>query len=191
MSAGNQTTLRFLPGTTFSVPAGWVNELDNGLQFGLYPDTAANKSEYELTRQIAQNVLMTSLVANNMFAICDATGLFQGSTAAEVIDGIVANEALSTTEPVDVTIGGLSGRQVDVRLDPAWTGSCVVVSEDDPPTRDYGGGNRFIMLDRPGQGPIGIAIGSMHSADFEAFLAEAMPIVESFQFDLGPQASPS
>ena len=24
----------------------------------------------------------------------------------------------------------------------------------------------------------------MHSADFEAFLAEAMPIVESFEFDL-------
>ena len=31
-----------------------------------------------------------------------------------------------------------------------------------------------------------IFVGSMHSADHEAFLAEAMPIVESFQFDLTP-----
>ena len=29
-----------------------------------------------------------------------------------------------------------------------------------------------------------IFVGSLYSADFEAFLAEAMPIVESFQFDL-------
>jgi hypothetical protein len=27
--------------------------------------------------------------------------------------------------------------------------------------------------------------------DFDAFIAEAMPVVESFQFDLGAEASPS
>jgi hypothetical protein len=31
-----------------------------------------------------------------------------------------------------------------------------------------------------------IFVGSLHSADHEAFLADAMPIVESFQFDLNP-----
>ena len=47
------------------------------------------------------------------------------------------------------------------------------------------------MLDTPDVGSIGIAISSMHSSNFEAFLAEAMPIIESFQFGLGPEASPS
>ena len=48
-----------------------------------------------------------------------------GATAAEIDRRTsVANEALSTTEPVDVTIGGLSGRQVDLQLSPDWTGSC-------------------------------------------------------------------
>ena len=43
---------------------------------------------------------------------------------------------------------------------------------------------RVILLDVPGRGVIVIFVGSLHSADFEAFLAEVMPIVESFQFDL-------
>ena len=34
---------------------------------------------------------------------------------------MVANEALATSEPIDVTIGGLTGKQIDVRLDPGWT----------------------------------------------------------------------
>jgi hypothetical protein len=126
-----------------------------------------------------------------MVAICDAAGLFQGTTASEVIDWVVANEAFSTTEPIDVTIDGLSGQQVDLRLSADWTGSCPL-SADDPPTRDYTDSRgRFIVLDTPDRGSIGTWIGSHYSADFEAFLADAMPIVESFQFALGPGASPS
>ena len=41
-----------------------------------------------------------------------------------------------------------------------------------------------ILLDVPGRGVLVIIVGSLHSADFEAFLAETMPIVESFEFDL-------
>jgi hypothetical protein len=124
-----------------------------------------------------------------MFAICDATGLFQGSTAAEIVDGIVANEALSTSDPVDVTIGGLSGRQVDVQISPDWSGTCAPPQE---PQRHWMGQRlRIIVLDRPVAGTIGIGIGSKYAADFEAFLAEAMPIIESWQFELGPGASPS
>jgi hypothetical protein len=124
-----------------------------------------------------------------MFALCDQAGLFRGATAAAVIDFIVADEAFSTTEPVDVTIGGLSGQQVDVQLSPDWTGACR--SEADP-TRDYlDGRNRVIMLDTPGGRPVGIEVGSLHSSDWDAFLADAMPIIQSMEFDLGSGVSPS
>ena len=84
-----------------------------------------------------------------MFTICDLT-LFQGATAAEIIDGIVANEALSASEPVDVTIGGLGGLQIDTQLDPDWTGPCAL-TPDDPPAKDLKDlRNRIIVLDRPG-----------------------------------------
>jgi len=185
LPAGSQTTGQFLVGSTFTVPGGWVNDGDYTPAYTLFPDTPANQTEYALSKQTAQNILLTDTVPNNMFAICDATGLFQGATASKVIDFVVANKALSTTEPVDVTIGGLSGRQVDIQLSPDWTGSCPL-SADDPPTRDYTDArNRLILLDTPAGGTIGIAIGSLYSSDFGAFLAEAMPIVESFQFDTG------
>ena len=190
LPAGSTTTRQFLGGSTFTVPQGWVNDGDYAQVYSLFPDTPANEAEYALSKQTAQNVLLTDMVQNNMFAICDATGLFQGATASEVVDAVVANQAFSTTEPVDVTIAGLSGRQVDLQLSPDWAGSCPL-NADDPPTRDYRDArNRLILLDTPTGSTIGIAIGSLYSSEFEAFLAEAMPIVESFTFGLGPEASP-
>jgi hypothetical protein len=186
LPAGSQTTRQFLAGSTFTVPEGWVNDNDFGLVFGLFPDTPANQAEYAISNGTAQDITLTNRIANNMGVICDATGLFQGTTASDVIDWIVANEAFSTTEPVDVTIGGLNGLQVDLRLSPGWTGSCPL-SADDPPTRDYADfRGRFIALDTPDGGSIGIWIGCHYSADSEAFFAEAMPIVDSFRFNLAP-----
>ena len=58
---------------------------------------------------------------------------------------------------------------------------------DDPPTKDYKDyRGRFVFLDIPGGGKLLIIVDSVHAADFEALLAEAMPIVESFEFDLEP-----
>ena len=76
-----------------------------------------------------------------------------------------------------------AGQQIDVQLDPGWTESCP----GDPPGFDFGDmRTRVILLDTPDRGVIVIFLGSLHSADHEAFLAEAMPIIESFQFDLNP-----
>ena len=134
------------------------------------------------------------MVVRRTSSICDATGLFQGATASEVIDAVLASPAFRfwNDAPVDVTIGGLHGRQVDLRLSPEWKGKCTP-NPDDPPTRDYlDVRNRVIVLDKPVIGTIGISIGSLHSSDFEAFLADATPIVESFQFNLaGVSPTPS
>ena len=186
LPAGSQTTRRFLAGSTFTVPAGWVNDGDYAPVYTLFQDTPVNKAEYGLSRQTAQNILMTDKVFHNMFAICDATGLFPAGLASVVVDAVVANEAFSATKPVEVTIGGLSGRQVDLRLSPAWTGSCAL-DPNDPPTKNYADARmRLTLLDTPAGGPIGIAVSSAHSSDFQAFLADAMPIVESLKFDFAP-----
>src|SRR4051812_17381257 len=99
-------------------------------------------------------------------------GAQSGAAAAEIVAAMTANEALDTSEPVDVTIGGLTGKQIDVRLDPGWTESCP----GDPPGSDLGDGRtRGILLDAPDGRVIVIFVGSMHSAEHEAFLAKAMP----------------
>ena len=42
-------------------------------------------------------------------------------------------------------------------------------------------------LDNPGRGVIVIFVGSKYPDGHDAFLAEAMPIIESLQFDLTPE----
>jgi hypothetical protein len=179
---GGQTTQAFLPGSTFSVPEGWVNDTDTSEFYGLFPDTPANEAEFAVAGGPAQGIFMGFV--DTPTVICDEVGETEGSTAAELADSLVANEALVTSEPVDVTIGDLTGTRVDGHLDPAWTGSCPP-SPDDPATKDYKDyRGRFIFLDTPDGGKLLIIVDSVHAADFDTFLAEAMPIVESFEFDL-------
>jgi hypothetical protein len=181
LSAGSQTTRSFSPSFTFTVPEGWVNTSDEAGFFGLFPDTPANQAEFAASEGLAQAIHMGP--QNNPYFTCDAWENNQGATAAEIVAAMVANDALATSEPVDVAIGGLTGKQIDVQLDPGWTDSCP----GDPPGSDLGDmRTRGILLDTSDRGVIVIFLGSLHSAGHEAFLAGAMPIIESFQFDLNP-----
>ncbi len=186
LPAGSQTTRSFMPGSTFTVPEGWVNDSDEAGAYRLFPDTPANQAEFAASGGLAQEIQMGP--QNNPYFRCDAWEDNQGATAAEIAAAVVANDALATSEPVDVTIGGLTGKQIDVQLDPGWTDSCP----GDPPTLDLRDmRTRGILLDTPDRGVIVIFLGSLHSAGHEAFLAEAMPIVESSDFNSGSGASPS
>lgn len=181
LAAGSQTTRQFDPGFTFTVPEGWVNSGEEVSLYSLFPDTTANEAEFAASGGLAQEIGV--FWHGSPYWICDAWEDHRGTTAAEIVASIVANEAIATSDPVDVTIGGLNGKQVDIRLDPGWTETCP----GDPPTFDLGDTRtRAILLDTPDRGPTIINVGSRHSADHEAFLAVAMPIVESFQFDVAP-----
>ena len=181
LPAGSHTTKSFRPGFTFSVPAGWVNDGDSAGFFGLFPDTPANQAEFARSGSLAQAIHMGP--HSSPYFVCESVENNRGATAAEMVAAVTANEALATTGLVDVAIGGLTGKQFDVRLNPDWTGTCPP-APDDPPDDPPDPRTRVILLDAPDRGVIVIFVGSMYSADFEAFLAEAMPIIESFEFDL-------
>jgi len=184
LAAGGQTSRRFGPDISFTVPEGWVNSQDWAEYYDLFPDTPANEAEYALSNDTAQAIRLAN--GEDVSAICDQTGGAQGTTAAKMVDALVANEALATSEPVDVTIGGLSGRQIDVQLNPDWTSSCTL-DPDDPPTRDSKDVRAWIIaLDAPDGSHVVISIDSLYSEAFAPFLDEAMPIVESLQFDVRP-----
>lgn len=181
LPAGGRTTRAFMPGSTFIVPEGWVNFTDTADFYGLFPDTPANVAEFARSGGIAQSIFM-GVVDTPGGLVCDGVGETEGSTAAGLADSLVANKALVTSKPVEITIGGLNGVRVDSHLDPDWTGSCTS-NPDDPLTtdhKDYRG--RFIFLDIPSGGKLLIIVDSVHAADFETLVAGAMPIVESFDF---------
>ena len=178
LQAGSQTTRNFRPGFTFTVPEGWVNGADDADAYWLFPDTPANAAEQAASDGLAHEIVVFR--HGSPYWICDAWEDHRGATAAEIVASLVATEAIATPEPIDVTIGGLTGKQVDLRLDPGWTDTCP----GDPPTFDLGDTRtRVILLDTPDTGVQFINVGSLGSADHAAFLAEVMPIIESFQFD--------
>jgi hypothetical protein len=180
LAAGSHATMSFVPRFAFTVPEGWVNDADSAGFFSLFPDTPANAAEHAASGGFAHGIHLGLM--DSPYFLCEALESNRGATAAEMVADLVANDALAT-EPVDVAIGGLTGKQVDVRLDPGWTGSCP----GDPPGLDLKDVRvRGILLDSPGHGVLVIFASSLHAADHEAFLAEAMPILESFQFDAAP-----
>lgn len=180
LPAGSHTTQSFSPGFTFSVPEGWVNPSDSSGFFNLFPDTPANQAEFARSEGLAQVIFMA--VHPTPWFTCESLENNRGASAAEMVAAASANEVLAVSEPVDVSIGGLTGKQFDVRRNPDWTGTCPG-DADFPQGFDPGDERtRGIYLDVPGRGVLTIHLFSNSSAENEAFLAEAMPIVESFQF---------
>jgi hypothetical protein len=181
LSAGSHTTRVFNPGFTYTSPEGWVNSHDERDYFRLFPDTSANAVQFERSDgELAQNVFMGP--HSNPWFSCDSLEDNFGTTAAEQVAAVTANEVLAVTGLVDVTIGGLTGKQFDVRRNPDWTGTCPGDSGLPAGVEPEGERTRVILLDTPGRGVLVIFMYSYSSAEHDAFIAEAMPIVESFQF---------
>ena len=180
LAAGSHTTRRFTPGFTFGVPDGWVNPDDSGDYFQLFPDTPANQAEFARSEGLAQVIFMG--VHPTPWFTCGSLENNRGATAADMVAAASANEALAVSGPVDVAIGGLTGMQFDVQRNPDWTGVCPADSELPPGLDPEDERTRGVFLDVPGRGVLVIILYSMSSAEQEAFLAEAMPILESFQF---------
>lgn len=183
LSAGSHATRVFSPGFTFSVPDGWVNTHDEIQYFQLFPDTPANAAQFARSNgELAQTIFMGP--HSSPWFSCETLETNRGTTAAEMVDAITANEILAVSGLVDVTIGGLTGKRFDVRRNPDWAGTCAGdaglpagVEPDDESTRVF-------LLDNPGRGVLVVFLYSISTADADAFLAEATPIVESFEFDL-------
>jgi hypothetical protein len=174
------------PSFAFTVPAGWVNGEDSPDDiYTLFPDTPANAQEFARSGDLAQDIFIAPTDTPAGLGICPEAAAAEpsGPRAAQIAEVLVATEALSVTAPVPVTIGGLSGLQMDIRIDPDWTGTCTAVPQD-PPTRDYKDVRaRYIVLDLADGGNLIVDVRSVYSTDFEPFLAEAMSIVESMEFD--------
>ena len=187
LTAGSHTTRSFLPAFTFRVPEGWVNEHDSADVFAMFPDTPANQAAFARSGSAAQSIVMGP--HRSPWFVCQSVENNTGNTAAEMVASASANNALAISGLADVSIGGLTGKEFDVRLNPDWTGTCPARPDDPPGLNLREVRTRAILLDSPSRGVIVIFLGSTTSADYEAFLGEARPIAGSFTFDL--RATPS
>ena len=57
-----------------------------------------------------------------MFGCCRSTADTTEVDAAQFVEFLTTRQNLATTVPVRVTVGGFTGQQIDVSLEPGWTG---------------------------------------------------------------------
>jgi hypothetical protein len=185
LSPGPHTSISLRPGLRYTVPAGWRNDADRPTSFELRPDGFRNGGLF-LFRDVT--------VASQDEACTRVPEPDVGRTADEFVAWLVAREGLVVTRPVPVSVGGLSGQMVDVSLAQDWTFSCpfaqgipsIPLFTSLDPGGVYwaiAGSERMrLYVLRVDDGILLIDIDAFIGADFPELLAQAAPVVQSFEF---------
>ncbi len=184
-------------GLRITVPAGWINTEDGF--FGYDLTGPAGRDAGAISFEPGPFQASDSL---------DCDGIGSGLPSADGIVGqLVSDERLVTSEPRSVSIAGLDGLMLDIELDPTWTHACPDLCLSQPLSGCSTDMPAAGLLTRP-SGPhftmlgifgdqhlrlfihdavgtersccsLAIAVYAPDRAAFDAFLAQAMPIVES------------
>jgi hypothetical protein len=214
VAPGRHSAPSFGPPLTYAIPdvmiselfqhVGWLtNRYEQGV-LGLSPDTAENRA------WLAGAYLHTFLFALPNIAVaaedCSHTAApGVGLTATDIVGALATRPGLITSGPLAVTVGGLSGQQIDLSVAPDWTRSC----DDGTPSvpllyaPDYiregalpGERFRIIVLDVPGR-PSGmnatvmIVVYAADAAVWDDHLSASMTVIKSFEFGTTPPGPPS
>lgn len=191
MQAGTYTTGALTPALTYTVTDGWQNPEDMVGDFLLVvPGATADEIAAGTADAIAVHASVRATnreCATEELADSDQPGV--GRTPADLAAEFQARPGLATTSPKPVTIGGLNGLVMDIRIAPNWTGTCML----DVPTVTFMGGVRpsdfgtgvqrgmaiRLYLLAHGDGTIAVEIDVVGDG---SNLDTYAPIVESFQF---------
>ncbi|TYL53549.1 hypothetical protein FYC51_07765 [Agromyces mariniharenae] len=121
-------------------------------------------------------------------------------TADDIVGALATRPGLSTEEPVPVAVGGLSGQQIDLAIDPDWTANCggdgpyvpLLYSQDfitwgAEPDEQW----RIIVLDVAGlpsgmYATVMVVVYSAAAEGWDDHLAASTAVIESFEFDTTP-----
>jgi hypothetical protein len=173
---------------SYQVPDGWANDSDWPDSFNLVPASEMPLSETSRTRHIGLNTQPTAMAQDQPCSDTVAPGVSR--TVDALTTWLRTVPGLVTTTPKAITIDGHPGKWLDVRLDPAWTRNCAP-DETRPVVAYFNPGiavgnverERLILLDLGGGDVIAIVVWTANQATFDTFIAEAMPIVQSFTFE--------
>jgi hypothetical protein len=171
---------------TYTVPEGWFT--------GDQPD------EYVLTVGSDQSTdgifLFRDPLAHSQEPDCpmmpDRT---IGTSPKELTDWIASLPGLDATTPKAVSIGGLTGFTLDVRLAPGWTHACpysdgepvvpLIVGSRPKNELDWGvgaTGMRIWVLDAGADRRVWIDIEAGDARTLDQMVQRATPVIESFEF---------
>ena len=118
-----------------------------------------------------------------------------GTSAQAIVDALAARRGIIASDQGPAAVGGLTGRQIDLRVDPAIGTTCPDDFGGFIPTIGYRAGAdwlyngigskdvaRYIVLDASGGRNIVVAIYAADAATFDRDIRDAMTIVEGLRF---------
>ena len=118
-----------------------------------------------------------------------------GTSAKEITDWIASLPGLKATPPEAVTVGGLPGYMLDVRLAPSWKHACpysdgapvvpLIVGSASNKGLDWGvgaTGMRIWVLDAGADRRIWMDVEAGDRLTLDDMLQRATPVIESFEF---------
>ena len=176
-------------GLTYTVPEGWANSNDGPDSFELVPESEMPPvSETDRRRNIGIFRQPTAMTQDRPCSDQVEPGV--GRTVDDLIAWLQTVPGLNTTGPTQISIDGNPGQMLDLSRDPAWTATCegssserlvtflnpgIAVGEDQRV--------RLILLELGNSDVVAIGVWTRDQATFDAFIPEAMPVIESFRFE--------
>ena len=164
---------------TYTLPPGWTFAGEGARYFSL-----------DATDEPGAKLILLSDVVAARSDCSDRPKRGVGTSSDAMTSWLSTHPALDATTPRAVTLGAAAGSWVDVRLAADWNQTCpngltlVTRQPDGPQTWAINGDEkmRFYVLDLPGGGTVTIVVGAPSASDFQHVIAEAAPVVESFDF---------
>ena len=119
LAAGTHSSSTFQPKLTYTVPIGWTNFQDHQDILGFVPPGGDWRA---VDAEKSDALIVMNHVAAARGPCIDPPSTI--STPAAYVQALVHNPALKVTRPMAVTIGGLSGFVVDLRIRKTWKKAC-------------------------------------------------------------------
>jgi hypothetical protein len=175
---------------SYVVPEGWRNTEDGGDGYALAKQNAPAGTDAGIH-------IWQDIVPNAQTATCaNAPAPGVSHTARAIATWLASLPSLRTTAPKSVTVGGLHGYTLDLSMNPASKSTCpwmngkpaasLFINSD--PSSQFGwgigldGSMRAFLVDLGPRRTLLIEIEGTTRATWKALVADAMPVVESFQF---------
>lgn len=172
----------------YTVPDGWTTP-EEGKTFYVLAKQATGEDDAIW--------LLSDIVAHAQDVACPEGGAEAGigRTASALSAWLATLPGLTATPPQPASVGGLSGFTLDVSVAGSWKRSCpgdttptvALFADAAGPGHDFklqgNGQMRLLLLDLGDGRTLLIDVWALDKATFDVLVAEAMPVVNSFQFN--------
>ena len=177
---------------TFTVPPGWAHVVEDANRFWLMKSVDYTDLDSAALKDASIYVFGKPKPASEAEGCPGEAQPGVGTSVDDLTAFVTRLPGIRSSAPTDITINGRHARWFDIRVDPSWTTDCPWT--DGVPAVPYVYANsgidyvagpardRVVFVDIGHGDTVLIQIHVEDPTRFDAFAADAMPIIQSFEF---------